>query len=61
MNWPLLEDEGRLLVVRFDRPQRTLSSAIVGGGFSRADAVAWRYVRNAELPHDVDPSSLRAV
>jgi adenosylcobinamide amidohydrolase len=58
MNWPLLEDEGRLLVVRFDRPQRTLSSAIVGGGFSRANAVAWRYVRNAELPHDVDPTVL---
>ncbi|HEX4457985.1 MAG TPA: adenosylcobinamide amidohydrolase [Polyangia bacterium] len=58
MNWPLLEDEGRLLVVRFDRPQRTLSSAIVGGGFGRANAVAWRYVRNADLPHDVDPTAL---
>ena len=55
---PTLENEGRLLVVRFDRPQRTLSSAIVGGGFGRARAVAWRFVRNAELPHDVDPAAL---
>ena len=55
---PTLEDDGRLLVVRFAAPQRTLSSAIVGGGFGRARAVAWRFVRNADLPPDAEPAQL---
>jgi adenosylcobinamide amidohydrolase len=55
---PSLEDDGRLLVVRFAQPQRTLSSALVGGGFHRTHAVAWRFVRNAELPPEIDPAAL---
>lgn len=46
------------LLVRFTRPQRALSWAIVGGGFVEADAVAWLEVRNADLPAGVDARAL---
>jgi adenosylcobinamide amidohydrolase len=46
------------LVARFAQPQRVLSWAIVGGGFTQTDAVAWLEVKNADLPAGVDPRAL---
>jgi adenosylcobinamide amidohydrolase len=56
--WPTLEDEGRLLVVRFPTVQRTLSWAVTGGGFARTRAVVWRHVPDGELGPDDDPAAL---
>lgn len=56
--WPTLEDDERLLVARLGRPHRTLSWAVVGGGFARTDAVVWRYVSRGELGLEVDAEAL---
>jgi adenosylcobinamide amidohydrolase len=45
---------GRWLVVRFDKPHRVASWAIVGGGLGGADAVAWRQVDESQLRPPVD-------
>lgn len=50
----------RFLEVRFDAPQRTLSWALIGGGFGVHRRVVWHYVRRAELPVDCDPVALLA-
>lgn len=54
------EEEGKWLVLRFARPHRMLSWAIVGGGLRTADTVAWRQVSDDELPIAVDPRALLA-
>jgi adenosylcobinamide amidohydrolase len=46
------------LLVRFPRPQRFLSWALVGGGRHLGDAVAWCQVRDDELPPGLDPRRL---
>lgn len=56
----LLDEHRRLLVVRFDRPHRTLSSAVKNGGLRSASAVAWRQVGNTELDAHTDPEALLA-
>lgn len=48
----------RALVVRFARPHRCLSWAIVGGGQGDRSAVVWAEVRNSELPVGVDAREL---
>jgi adenosylcobinamide amidohydrolase len=50
----------RLLVVSFDRPVRACSWAIVGGGFTEVQHVAWIEVREAELRPPVDARRLAA-
>jgi adenosylcobinamide amidohydrolase len=55
---PSLEDDGRLLVVRFATPHRTLSWAVTGGGFGRSRAVVWRWVDERELAPGDDPAAL---
>ncbi len=47
--------EGKWLIASWPEPHRMLSWAIVGGGFSRASAVAWLEVRNQELSPVIDP------
>lgn len=46
------------LLARFAQPQRALSWAIVGGGFTQTDVVAWLELKNADLPVGVDPRAL---
>lgn len=46
---------GPWLMVNFPEPQQTLSWAVVGGGFTRVDTVAWLEVRNQELSLAVNP------
>jgi adenosylcobinamide amidohydrolase len=55
---PRLSDDKRLLTVSLGSAHRTLSWALVGGGFARASAVAWRHVSDAELGPDVDATQL---
>ena len=55
---PELRPTARLLVVPFSRPHAVLSWASAGGGRTRARAVVWRQVTDAELPPDVDPEAL---
>lgn len=55
---PTLEDGGRLLVVRFDRPHAALSWAPWNGGRARVGAVAWRHVLDGELGRNDDPRAL---
>ena len=43
------------LIARFVTPQRMLSWAVHRSGYQVADRVAWRQVRNADLPVSVDP------
>lgn len=50
--------EGAWLIARFATPQRTLSWAIVGGGFHEAETVAWLEVRNKDLTPTTDPCAL---
>ncbi len=52
--------DGSWLVARFDAPQRALSWAIIGGGFTHASTVAWLEVKNADLPAHIDPRELLA-
>jgi adenosylcobinamide amidohydrolase len=54
----LLSDDERFLEARFDAPQRTLSWALVGGGFGVHRSVVWHFVRRQELPLGVDPQAL---
>ena len=54
----VLDAHRRLLVVRFERPHRTLSWAVVNGGFRVASAVVWRQVIDDELGLVVDPGAL---
>jgi adenosylcobinamide amidohydrolase len=49
---------GPFLIARFAAPQRVVSWAILGGGLTHADAVAWLQVRNADLPIALDPRSV---
>ena len=53
-----VDQRGRWLTVRFSTPQRTLSWAIVGGGFHTTSTVAWRQVSDDELTVDADPRAL---
>lgn len=53
-----IETEGRWLVVRFPRPRRALSWAIVGGGFRTISSVVWHQVADDELSRDVDARAL---
>jgi adenosylcobinamide amidohydrolase len=53
-----VSQSGRWLVVRFPVPHRTLSWAIVGGGFHTTSTIAWRQVSDDELAIDVDPRAL---
>lgn len=55
-----LERTGRLLVAHLSRPHRTLSHAIVGGGFHETRAVAWCGVRDDELRPPVDARAFLA-
>jgi len=55
-----LERTGRFLIARLGRPHRTLSHAIVGGGFAAARTVAWCGVRNQELEPPVDARTFLA-
>ena len=55
---PELRPHARLLVVPFARPHAVLSWASAGGGRTRARAVVWRQVTDAELPPEVDPEAL---
>lgn len=57
MRVSLSEDE-RFLEVDFGAPQRTLSWAIVGGGFGVHRRVVWHFVRREELPESVDAAAL---
>ncbi|MGE0024374.1 MAG: hypothetical protein AB7S70_12170, partial [Hyphomicrobium sp.] len=43
------------LVASFPAPQRMLSWSLTKPGFQVADRVAWREVRNADLPPTEDP------
>jgi adenosylcobinamide amidohydrolase len=54
----MVDRQGRWLILRFPAPQRTLSWAILGGGFKTASAVAWRQVFDGELTRDLDPRAL---
>jgi adenosylcobinamide amidohydrolase len=49
-----LTDDERFIEVDFGVPQRTLSWAIVGGGFGMHRRVVWHFVTRAELTEDVD-------
>ncbi len=40
--------------------QRTLSWAVIGGGFGTHSKVVWHFVRREELDHDTDPVQLFA-
>jgi adenosylcobinamide amidohydrolase len=53
----LTEDE-RFLEVDFGTPMRTLSWALVGGGFGVHERVVWHLVGRGELPLAVDPGAL---
>jgi adenosylcobinamide amidohydrolase len=53
-----VEERGAWLVVRFPSPHRTLSWAIVGGGFHTTSTIVWRQVADHELGVDVDPRAL---
>jgi adenosylcobinamide amidohydrolase len=53
MRVSLTEDE-RFIEVDFGAPQRTLSWAIVGGGFGMHRRVVWHFVTRGELTKDVD-------
>jgi adenosylcobinamide amidohydrolase len=50
--------EKRMLMARFRRPQRFLSWAIVGGGASRGQEVAWCQVKDGELTPEIDARAL---
>ena len=56
----LLEQDGRLLVVRFPDPQRVLSWAVANGGFALAREIAIRHVADDELGPGTDPEALLA-
>jgi len=49
---------GKALAVRFASEQAVLSWSLTRPGFTRADAVAWLQVTDADLSIDVDPASL---
>lgn len=51
----LLSEDERFLDVTFDTPQRTLSWAIVGGGFGVHERVVWHFVRFDEMTESIDP------
>jgi adenosylcobinamide amidohydrolase len=53
-----LSPDERFLDVMFDAPQRTLSWAVVGGGFGVHRRVVWHFVTRAELAADLDPVEL---
>lgn len=55
-----VECDGRWLVVDLGGLHDTASWALVGGGFSRARAVAWHHVHGAELPPGLDAAELLA-
>jgi adenosylcobinamide amidohydrolase len=57
MRLTLSADE-RFLEVDFGAPQRTLSWAVVGGGFGSFQRVVWHFVRRAELTPGVDAVAL---
>ncbi|MFT3927116.1 MAG: adenosylcobinamide amidohydrolase [Myxococcales bacterium] len=57
MQVTLSEDE-RFLEVDFGAPQRTLSWAIVGGGFGEHRRVVWHFVTRAELHEGIDAVAL---
>lgn len=52
---PTVELRRRACVVRFPKPQRMLSWAVLQGGMVVSDTVAWLEVRGEELPADVKP------
>ena len=53
-----LSADERFLEVDFESPHRTLSWAIVGGGFGVHRRVVWHFVTRAELTEDVDAIAL---
>src|SRR5205085_392987 len=53
-----LSDDERFLDVDFEGPRRTLSWAILGGGFGVHRKVVWHFVSRAELTPEVDPVQL---
>jgi adenosylcobinamide amidohydrolase len=57
MRVTLSQDE-RFLEVDFEVPQRTLSWAVIGGGFGLHQRVVWHFVTRAELPEHVDVIAL---
>ncbi len=57
MRVTLSKDE-RFLEVDFGAPQRTLSWAILGGGFGVHRRVVWHFVKRAELTEEVDVLAL---
>ena len=57
MQITLSEDE-RFLEVDFGVPRRTLSWAIIGGGFGEHRRVVWHFVKRAELHEGVDAVAL---
>jgi adenosylcobinamide amidohydrolase len=50
-----LSADERFLEVDFDGPQRTLSWAVVGGGYGVHRRVVWHFVTRAELSAEIDP------
>jgi adenosylcobinamide amidohydrolase len=57
---PALRRAGPWLIADLGAPHDVLSWAVVGGGRRAAEAVAWREVRNADLPPAVDPERFLA-
>lgn len=55
MNAPEVICAGKTLAVRFAAEQAVLSWSLTRPGFTRAQAVAWLQVSDADLPVDVDP------
>ena len=53
-----LSADGKFLEAAFGAPRRTLSWAIVGGGFGVHERVVWHYVRRAELGFRTDAKLL---
>lgn len=56
MRITLSEDE-RFLEVDFEAPQRTLSWAVIGGGFGVHRRVVWHFVCREEMVEGLDPVS----
>jgi adenosylcobinamide amidohydrolase len=47
--------QDKWLIARFREPQRIVSWAVVGGGWTKSRAVAWHQITNADLKPDIDP------
>ncbi len=55
-----LERREKMVIAHLGRPHRVLSSAIHGGGLTKAQDVVWTHFHNTELPIGADPLTLLA-